>query len=109
MYLESGEQQPYKLEIGQTCSVARSVGKGKASYMSRFSTIWKLFWSFETGNGGHDPALSRLAPSGVTPWQRCLDATIRGTSANHLGGLGLRSLDSNQLGGKVQDSVGLRR
>lgn len=24
-----------------------------------------IFWSFETGNGGHSPALSRLAPSGV--------------------------------------------
>ena len=61
--------------------------------MSRFSSISKLFWSFETGNGGHSPALSRLAPSGVTPWQCYLGATVRGTSANHLDGLGLSSLD----------------
>lgn len=108
MYLESGEQQPYKLESGQTCSDV-TVGKGKAPYMSRFSSIWKLFWSFETGNGGHSPALSRLAPSGVTPWQRCLGATIRGTSANHLGGLGPSSLDSNRLGWRLQGSVGLQR
>ncbi len=61
--------------------------------MSRFSYISKLSWSFETGNGGHSPALSRLAPSGVTTWQRFVGATVRGTSTNHLDGLGLSSLD----------------
>ena len=54
-------------------------------------------------------ALSRLAPSGVTLWQRSLGAPVRGTSANHLGGLNLGVPKLARLHQKLSDSVGLRR